>query len=359
MPVALFITLLIVISGGTSLAAERALPGDLLYPVKISVNENIRSAISLSNESKVDWEIDKVERRLEEIEKLKIKDQFTAASSLEAKMKVDAQIASAARSANKFEESEKSAAANSRLEAILKGHAQVLLILSEDNNGTSEIILDILEDTKAVSESRIEAEDKIYVDNKTKFEATAKNKMKAVENKIAEVKKTINRFSFSLSESTKVRADAQLNSALMVYGEGKIKADEKLYNEAVIKFQEALRLAQEAQIIVNSANKLKIDWQIQLDQSEVEDSEIQEADKESAGEEQTEDKSPLQLDLLIDAANKINTRNRIEINPGSRSGNSSSDQVNQAESEGKTKPLVDVDGEIDSSSVNFNGSLNF
>lgn len=47
-------------------AAESALPGDFLYAVKVSINEQIRSFLSFSPTSKALWEIRRAERRLEE-----------------------------------------------------------------------------------------------------------------------------------------------------------------------------------------------------------------------------------------------------------------------------------------------------
>src|SRR3989344_949142 len=58
--------------GGVSLASENSLPGDLLYPVKVYVNEEVRAAFSASAESKAGWEARRAERRLEEAERLAV-----------------------------------------------------------------------------------------------------------------------------------------------------------------------------------------------------------------------------------------------------------------------------------------------
>lgn len=60
----------LLMGGSTSFAAEGSLPGDILYPVKIHVNEAFRGAVAVSPKAKADWEVRLVERRLEEIEKL-------------------------------------------------------------------------------------------------------------------------------------------------------------------------------------------------------------------------------------------------------------------------------------------------
>jgi len=56
--------------GGVSYAAEGAVPGDALYPIKVGINEEVRDIVALTPEAKADWESRLVERRLEEAEKL-------------------------------------------------------------------------------------------------------------------------------------------------------------------------------------------------------------------------------------------------------------------------------------------------
>jgi len=46
--------------------AEHAMPGDVLYPVKVQFNEELRSTLSFSPYAKVEWETKRLERRLSE-----------------------------------------------------------------------------------------------------------------------------------------------------------------------------------------------------------------------------------------------------------------------------------------------------
>jgi hypothetical protein len=50
----------------TVVGAEHSLPGDLLYPVKVGVVEEIVAALSVSPEAGADWAVERVERRLQE-----------------------------------------------------------------------------------------------------------------------------------------------------------------------------------------------------------------------------------------------------------------------------------------------------
>ena len=51
---------------GVPLIAERAVPGDTLYPVKVRFNEELRSTLALSPYEKVEWETERLERRIAE-----------------------------------------------------------------------------------------------------------------------------------------------------------------------------------------------------------------------------------------------------------------------------------------------------
>lgn len=73
----ILVTLGILMGGGVSFAAEGAAPGDALYPVKIYVNENARGAAAFTPELRARWGVRLVERRLEEIEKITLRENIT------------------------------------------------------------------------------------------------------------------------------------------------------------------------------------------------------------------------------------------------------------------------------------------
>ncbi len=73
------IALLVVIGVGfvgTSLAAARSLPGDLLYPIMVYVNEPIGGAF-LSGDERVQYEIERAQKRVNEVIKLAIENRLS------------------------------------------------------------------------------------------------------------------------------------------------------------------------------------------------------------------------------------------------------------------------------------------
>lgn len=51
---------------GIPLIAERTLPGDALYPIKVQFNEELRSTLALSPYEKIEWEAERLSRRVAE-----------------------------------------------------------------------------------------------------------------------------------------------------------------------------------------------------------------------------------------------------------------------------------------------------
>ncbi len=68
---ALVLALVVLLSGGTTVfAAENSQPGDVLYPVKVNINEEVVSTLHFYKDKKADWEVTRVERRLQEANEL-------------------------------------------------------------------------------------------------------------------------------------------------------------------------------------------------------------------------------------------------------------------------------------------------
>lgn len=84
--------MLLVIGGATAYAAEGALPGDLLYPIKVSVNEPVRGALAFSAEAKAAWHAEAVGRRVREAETLALRGELSASKSAEIEADFDRHI---------------------------------------------------------------------------------------------------------------------------------------------------------------------------------------------------------------------------------------------------------------------------
>lgn len=72
----LFAVLLLVF---VPVVAERSVPGDVLYPVKVNFNEEIRSGLAVSPYAKVEWETERLNRRIAEARLLASEGKLTEA----------------------------------------------------------------------------------------------------------------------------------------------------------------------------------------------------------------------------------------------------------------------------------------
>lgn len=83
MPIVALITLLALLGGGTSFAAESALPGDFLYSVKVKVNEPVAAALHLSEDSKARFQAELAEKRLNEASALAAEGRLNSENEIE------------------------------------------------------------------------------------------------------------------------------------------------------------------------------------------------------------------------------------------------------------------------------------
>jgi hypothetical protein len=122
------------LAGGSSIsyAAENALPGDLLYPIKVEVNEPVELALATSPEAKASLSVSFADRRLEEAGKL------AAAGKLSPSLEqtVNSQFKDQADQVNAhlamLDQTDKTASAeiSDRFEAVLSAHEEVLARLA-------------------------------------------------------------------------------------------------------------------------------------------------------------------------------------------------------------------------------------
>lgn len=127
---ALAVLLVISGAGGVSLAAEGAVPGEVLYPVKIHVNETVRSVLTTRPDQKVAWEAERVERRIREAETLAARGELTEEHSVTLAESVEKHSQALATSMRILEaEGDALALVDAGVDAslILEGHDDVLL----------------------------------------------------------------------------------------------------------------------------------------------------------------------------------------------------------------------------------------
>ncbi len=109
--------------------AERSLPGDILYAVKVGLNEEIRSSINRSPYKNIEWETERLNRRLNEIQVLVKEGKMTHDQEEKVAMAVQNHSDSARASIEKLriQDEDEAAMAEIALNALLDVHTVVFL----------------------------------------------------------------------------------------------------------------------------------------------------------------------------------------------------------------------------------------
>ena len=138
--VAIAAALLLVVftGGGTAFAAQGALPGTPLYPVKIYVNENVQGALAISDEAKVSFHTSVAQTRLKEAETLASQGKLDATTSQQIENNLNNHIAQADTIAATLTEQDPAAGveASVNLDSSLAAHGSILARLG--NNSSDE-----------------------------------------------------------------------------------------------------------------------------------------------------------------------------------------------------------------------------
>src|SRR3990167_3004686 len=119
----------LIIGGGTAAAAEGALPGDVLYPIKVHVNEEMRATLTVSQKAKPDWQVVRAERRLEEAATLALSGKLDDATRAELDTNLDAHVKLASENKQKLEDENDASGASevrTNINAVLIARENIL-----------------------------------------------------------------------------------------------------------------------------------------------------------------------------------------------------------------------------------------
>ena len=137
--VSLALVLVILAGGSTAYAAQGALPGETLYPVKVYVNENVQGALAVSDQAKLSYHTQIAEVRLAEAETLASQGKLDATTTQEIEQNLDTHVAQADAIVNQLQNNDPGDAADASvvLDSSLAAHGAILDHLgngSQDNS---------------------------------------------------------------------------------------------------------------------------------------------------------------------------------------------------------------------------------
>lgn len=265
-PAFAFASLLLVLGSGWAVAdaAESALPGEILYSVKVSVVEPLKERILVSPGAKTQWQVERAKRRLEEAEQLAQQDRLTPQLAQQVKEQFSQQVKVVENSVAVFRQQEGEEAATnvySQYEATLKVHADVLHQLASVGNENAvrsiATLAATVDDQRSVTTgNRVAAEEKVLAQERPKLDRAADRKkleaQESVRNLRAQIKES--RFARVASADTQVNASVQIAREFLTAGIDQLKQDKPA--EAFRSFQVAQRSAHEARTRIDAEEKL-------------------------------------------------------------------------------------------------------
>src|SRR3989344_2653662 len=209
--------------GGTSLAAQAALPGDVLYPVKVNINEEVRGVFALSAEAQA-------ERMKARIEYLQDKQNVRAA-----------EVAA-------------------RAESALEAHIRLL-----DNVGANgEIKQKLQAEIEAVKKLRMDSESKLEAEGEAVAKPAAEGKIGAARNVIEATRRYLDREEDDYTAETVAAAEARLKIAEDMVAQAEAKIQAGAYGEAFALGNDALRAAHEVKITLRAGAELRLPIKMNL-----------------------------------------------------------------------------------------------
>ncbi len=181
------------------LLAERSLPGDVLYPIKVSFNEELRGALVSSPYQKIEWETERLERRVSEVKLLADSGKLTTSAEADVAKAMRQHSNAAKQSIESIRESNSDDAsiANIALASTLDISAEMLSGRVATGSATSSAMVD------AVSEARASM---VLVGNNVSYD----NLMSRIESETTRAYEYLNGISASISSSDKQAIERRL-----------------------------------------------------------------------------------------------------------------------------------------------------
>ena len=247
---------------GVSFAAETALPGDLLYPVKIHVTENIRSLAARNDASRAEWHVERIERRLEEAELLTAADKLDVKTSALLEQTFARQVTRVEDSIKHLETQTDYATAasmSSNYSAALRAHTTILSRLREKKDAESFVdtfIAKLQSEQSSNEETSASLNEAVAAGTQPMVQEAAEGKKRASIRKLTQAQDLFKESAEELDPELAPTIESRLGEAQDLAGDAEAELQTGSYGAAFDLYQEAHRAAQEANVLIHANKKL-------------------------------------------------------------------------------------------------------
>jgi len=273
--------IVLVMGGSFAYAAESSLPGQILYPIKINIEE-IKSLSLITSKQKVEWEIERTSRRLGEAAELSIQDKMNSIAREEIKTQIDKHTKKISQGIKEIgaENPESALAMNSQLESYLNAHGDMLTALKEKteaNGDITEIILKTQEKVAIVVEEMKESEELISEDSSPEKKLVVEEKIKKVEEQIDKMQNTIDNLEIPVSKSLINNIDERFVKIVELQEQVKKDIGIEEYGKVSVALQEIYQESEELDLLISLKEEFGvIDVEAKEDEFSTEEPKVEE-----------------------------------------------------------------------------------
>jgi tetratricopeptide (TPR) repeat protein len=267
-PLPITLSALLLLGGGTTFAAEQALPNQALYPVKIQVNERVRAALTPTMEARVKWEARVAERRLEEAEQLARQNELKAEVKTQVESNFDEQAKLVQEKIMALKASgniEAAVEVSNQFQASLQAHEAIFTKL-ESEQSDQQAVDTLIEKIKLNATFDVQKIDPVNVADPTvkdSIESQAEFKLAAFKQQTLATE-AIAAAKQEIAASLKIQAEIKAKATLILGGamndfrraEGEFNRGE--FKLALENFTQARIQAEEAKALVNTSGTVQI-----------------------------------------------------------------------------------------------------
>lgn len=257
-PIPLMVIFLLLISTGTSFAAQNALPGDILYPVKIHVDETVQSWLAVTPDAQARLQARLAATRLKEAETLAAEGKLDEDTSLMLQDNFANHSQQFKESLNTLKTNDIAAAADasSDFETSLMAHGKILNKLSQDNtklySALTPLVSNVQSNSSSTTKTREELELDISENSQKTVQSDVQVKMYESQNSLNEAVKLFNSSRPGLNATTTAQIQDYFNQAQAMIQNGVVQLGNGGYGTAFVNFANAERIAQQIKILLSA-----------------------------------------------------------------------------------------------------------
>lgn len=269
MPLVLILALL-ASGGGVSYAAQNSLPGDVLYPVKVDVNEPIAGVFQFGTQAQAQWNAELAQTRLQEAEQLASQNKLTPQIQTQVATRLQDAVAAAQNGVTQLQDKNQVAVAaqiNGDLETALRVHAAILARLAvkhQDQGDVQNIAGAAARQARQVAD----VGDQIDASTTEQVRASGSGATNAVTNKHDQVLAFVNAVEDlfknqgpALDATTSAQVQASLNVAQQKIVAGDAANQAGNYVEAFTDYQAAQQAAQDAKVQIVATHTYRAEFE--------------------------------------------------------------------------------------------------